>query len=167
MARRAKTVEELCKALNIAKSTFYRWRQDEWGIDELYDEEAGGWDPDEVRLWQQDMKRARRKVLRPAFEVGDELPDAEDGQRDWGTVYRKAKAVLATLQAQKLQGSMIDRESMEQGFAMRVAELTTALDSLASQLAPRLVPMTRESEIQALLREAFHTLRDHFAREEE
>ena len=47
------------------------------------------------------------------------------------------------------------------------AELTTALDSLASQLAPRLAPLTREPEIQAVLREAFHQLRDHFAREDE
>ena len=34
-------------------------------------------------------------------------------------------------------------------------------------LAPRLAPLTRESEIQAVLREAFHPLRDHFAREDE
>ena len=45
---------------------------------------------------------------------------------------------------------------------MRIAELTTALDSLTAQLAPRLVPLTRESEIPAVLREAFHQLRDHF-----
>ena len=167
MARRVDSISKLADALNISRSTVYRWQQENWGLEELFDEEAGGWDPDEVRLWQQDMKRARRKVLRPAFEVGDDVGDPGDGDRDWGTVYRKAKAVLATLQAQKLQGSMIDRESMEQGFAMRVAELTTALDSLASQLAPRLAPMTRESEIQALLREAFQTLRDHFARDDE
>ena len=49
---------------------------------------------------------------------------------------------------------------------MRIAELTTALDSLTAQLAPRRVPLTRESEIPAVLREAFHPLRDHFAREE-
>lgn len=167
MARRVKTIEELAKVLGIAKSTIYRWRNDEWGIDDLYDEEAGGWDPDEVRLFQQDMKKARRKILRPAFEVGDEMQNPEDGERDWGVVYRKAKAVLATLQAQKLQGSMVDRESMEQGFAMRIAELTTALESLSNQLAPRLAPLTREAEIQALLREAFHALREHFAREDD
>lgn len=50
---------------------------------------------------------------------------------------------------------------------MRIAEITTALDSLSAQLAPRLVPLTRESEIQAVLREAFHQLPDHFAREDE
>ncbi len=50
---------------------------------------------------------------------------------------------------------------------MMIAEITTALDSLTAQLAPRLVPLTRESEIQAMLREAFHQLRDHFAREDE
>jgi len=55
---------------------------------------------------------------------------------------------------------------MEEQFSMRIAELTTALDSLTAQLAPRLVPLTRESEIPAVLREAFHQLRDHFAREE-
>ncbi|MEC9476544.1 MAG: hypothetical protein VX764_05840 [Planctomycetota bacterium] len=43
----------------------------------------------------------------------------------------------------------------------------TALDSLASKLAPRLAPLTREPEIQAVLREAFHQLRDHFARADE
>ena len=56
---------------------------------------------------------------------------------------------------------------MEEQFSMRIAEITTALDSLAAQLAPRLAPLTRESEIQAVLREAFHQLRDHFAREDE
>ena len=50
---------------------------------------------------------------------------------------------------------------------MRIAELTTALDSLTAQLAPRLVPLTRESEIPAVLREAFHQLPDHFARADE
>lgn len=167
MAQRVNTISALAKALGISATTIYRWRQENWGIDDLNDEAAGGWDPDEVRLWQQDMKRARRKVLRPGFEVGDDLPESEDGSRDWGNVYRKAKAVLATLQAQKLQGSMVDREIMENGFAMRVAELTTALESLASQLAPRLVPMTRESEIQSLLLKAFHQLREHYAREDE
>jgi len=54
-----------------------------------------------------------------------------------------------------------------EGISMRIAEITTALDSLAAQLAPRLAPLTRESEIQAVLREAFHQLRDHFAREDE
>jgi len=56
---------------------------------------------------------------------------------------------------------------MEEQFSMRIVEITTALDSLTAQLAPRLVPLTRESEIQAVLREAFHPLRDHFAREDE
>jgi hypothetical protein len=31
----------------------------------------------------------------------------------------------------------------------------------------RLAPLTREPEIQAVLREAFHQLRDHFARADE
>ena len=71
------------------------------------------------------------------------------------------------LQARKLQDSLVDRSSMEEPFSMRIAEITTALDSLSAQLAPRLVPLTRESEIQAVLREAFHQLPDHFAREDE
>jgi hypothetical protein len=54
-----------------------------------------------------------------------------------------------------------------EGISMRIAELTTALDSLTAQLAPRLVPLTRESEIPAVLREAFHQLPDHFARADE
>ena len=105
--------------------------------------------------------------MRPAFDVDDDAIEDGDDTRDWGAVYRKAKAVLATLQARKLQDSLVDRSMMEEQFSMRIAELTTALDSLTAQLAPRLVPLTRESEIQAVLCEAFHQLRDHFAREDE
>jgi len=167
MTKRCKTIEELASACGLNRATIYRWRKDGWGIDDLFDESAGGWDPGEVTAWSKEMKRARRKILRPAFDVDeDSLGDGEES-RDWGTVYRKAKAVLATLQARKLQDSLVDRSTMEEQFSMRIVEITTALDSLTAQLAPRLVPLTRESEIQAVLRDAFHQLRDHFARADE
>lgn len=102
--------------------------------------------------------------MRPSFNVQMDEDDEDDSGRNWGTVYRKAKAVLATLQARKLQDTLVDRNEMEQQFTMRIAEITTALDSLAAQLSPRLAPLTRESEIQGVLRSAFHELRDHFAR---
>lgn len=162
MAQRVKTVHELADALGIAPSTIYRWRNDGWNVDELFNEEAGGWDPDEVHAWQAEMKRARRKVLRPA-QNSDSMEDG-DPDEDWSEVWRKARAVKATLEASALQQSLVDRGEMERGFAMRVAELTTALDALSNQLAPRLAPLTRESEIQAELKKAFNELRSHFAR---
>ena len=169
MSNRCGTIEELAQACGINRATIYRWRKDGWGIDELFDEAAGGWDPAEVTAWSKDMKRARRKILRPAFDVDvdDDSLDAGEGSRDWGVVYRKAKAVLATLQARRLQDSLVDRAEMERGFAMRVAEITPALDAMASQLAPRNAPLTREAAIQAWLREAFHQLRDHYARDDD
>jgi len=50
------------------------------------------------------------------------------------------------------------------------SDSTTRQPRSSQHLAPsetRRVPLTRESEIQAVLREAFHQLRDHFAREDE
>ena len=158
---RVQTVEELAEALGIHKSTIYRWRTDGWGIDDLFD---NGWDVEEVRAWSKEMKKARRSVLRPGFDVTDD--DGIDGdERKWSIVYKKSKAIMATLSAKKMQHELVDRAEVEETNALKVAELTTALDSLAAQLAPRLVPLTRESEIQGVLRDAFNQLRDHFARD--
>lgn len=163
MSERINSVDDLAKALGIAKSTIYRWRADGWGIDDLFNEAAGGWDVNEVRRWQEEMKRARRKILRPSLDSEEDLEDSE-AEQDWGNVYRRAKAVMATLQARRLQESLVERVDMERGFAGRVAEVSASLDVLANMLPPRLAPLTRESEIQAVLREAFREIRDHFAR---
>lgn len=154
------TIPDLAKALgDVHQSTVYRWV--EWGLEELKTEE--GWDVEEVRVWAREMKKARRKVLRPAFDVSDDLD--EDSEQDWSKTFRKARAIGEILKTKRLQAQLVERKEIEDGWALRVAELTTALDSLAAQLAPKLSPLTRESEIQGVLREAFHQLRDHFARD--
>ena len=156
-------MEELAQRLGIARSTVYRWRTQEWGIDDLND--GTGWDVEEVREWSKDMKRARRSVLRPSLD-GNNAETSEDA-RDYQAMYRKFKALKEGISLKQIQGSLIDRREVETMLAMRISELTTALDSLAAQLAPRLAPMTRESEIQGVLRNSFHALRDHFARSHE
>ena len=75
------------------------------------------------------------------------------------------KTILATLQLKRMNEQLVERSEVEQMFSTRISELVTSLESLAAQLAPRLAPMTRESEIQAELRRAFHQLREHFARD--
>ncbi len=160
---RAATIEELAARLGIAKSTIYRWRTDKWGIDELND--GTGWDVEVVREWAKEMKRVRRTVLRPAMEDSFDSGDADP--RDYQQLYRKFKALKEGINLKALQGSLIDRNAVDTMMAMRISELTTALESLAAQLAPRLSPVTRESEIQGILRSAFHSLRDHFARPHE
>ena len=153
------SILELARKLGIAKSTIYRWRADGWGIDDLFDD---GWDVEEVREWSKDMKRARRAVLRPPLDAS--LDEGEEDSRDYGALYRKFKALKEGLNLRQLQGSLVEKAEVETMMAMRISELTTALDSLAAQLAPRLAPLPRESEIQGVLRSAFHELRDHFAR---
>ncbi|MDC0347472.1 helix-turn-helix domain-containing protein [Planctomycetota bacterium] len=154
------TFEELADQLGIAKSTIYRWRTDGWGIDDLND--GTGWNVEEVREWSKEMKRARRAILRPPMEAS--LDDGDEDPRDYGALYRKFKALKEGINLKQLQGSLVEKAEVETMMAMRISELTTALDSLAAQLAPRLAPLTRESEIQGVLRSAFHELRDHFAR---
>jgi len=158
---KAQTVEELAKKLGIAKSTIYRWRTDGWGIDDLND--GTGWNVSEIREWSIEMKRARRAVLRPPLDAS--LDEGEEDSRDYGALYRKFKALKEGLNLRQLQESLVEKAEVETMMAMRISELTTALDSLAAQLAPRLAPLTRESEIQGVLRSAFHELRDHFARD--
>ena len=165
---RVKTIDKLAAAIGVDRTTVYRWKNN-WGLDALFDKALGGWDPEEVTEWAKDMKRARRAVMRPGFETtvtldGEEETE-EDGTKNWGEVYRKAKAILATLQAKRMQDTLLDREEVEQRWAARVAELAAALEALPAQLAPILAPMERETEIQHALQEAFRTLRQHFARE--
>ena len=164
----ARTVDELAGALGVDRTTIYRWKND-WGLDDLFDAEGDGWSVSEVREWAKDMKRARRAVLRPGLDIsveegGGVSPDPDS--RDWGEVYRKAKAILATLQAKRMQESLLDRDQVEEQWAARVGELTAALESLPAQLAPLLVHMESESEVMDALKQAFRALRAHFAREE-
>lgn len=167
-SQRVNSVDKLAAAIDVDRTTVYRWRN-QWGLDDLYDDALGGWDPEDVRAWSTDMKRARRAVMRPGFDVSLESSGeiaTEENSRDWGAVYRKAKAILATLQAKRMQETLLDREEVEEQWASRVAELTAALEALPAQLAPILAPMQRETEVQAALDEAFRALRQHFAREE-
>ena len=166
--QRVNTVAQLAAALGVDRTTVYRWKN-HWGLDDLFDAALGGWDPAEVNDWSRDMKRARRAVMRPGFDVsleGGEGSAPEEPGKDWGNVYRKAKAILATLQAKRMQETLLDREEVENQWASRVAELTAALEALPAQLAPILAPMQRETEVQAALDESFRALRQHFAREE-
>lgn len=159
---RVKTVDQLAEELGIARSTIYRWRADGWGIDDLYSEEQGGWDPEEVREWAKDMKRARRAVLRPSSEsFEDDEGSAGSYHRQW----KKARAVMATIQARKLQESVVERSEVERQWSMRITELATSMDSLATQLAPKLVGLTA-NEIRAELRKAFHEMRAHYSRQD-
>ena len=95
----------------------------------------------------------------------DAALDDDGDTRDYQRLWRRARVIHEHLKIQKLRGELIDRAEVENMMAMRVSELTQSLDSLAAQLAPRLAPLTAESEIQGLLRQAFHKLRDHFARD--
>jgi len=163
---RAPTVDKLAIALRVDRTTVYRWKN-HWGLDDLYDEARGGWDPEEVEAWATDMKRARRAVLRPGFDVSPELEDGhpEDRGKDWGEIYRKAKAILATLQAKRMQETLMDREEVEEKWARRVGEVTSTLEALPAQLAPLITALEREQEVQAVLEEAFREVRKHFARD--
>jgi predicted DNA-binding transcriptional regulator AlpA len=163
-AETASTVDELASALGVDRTTVYRWKND-WGLDDLFDETGGGWKVSEVREWAKDMKRARRAVLRPGLDI-DVEEGGDSGGRDWGEVYRKAKAILATLQAKRMQESLLDRDQVEEQWASRVGELTAALESLPPQLAPMLAPVESEAEVLAILKQAFSALREHFSREE-
>ena len=155
---KAETIDELAQKLgDVHRSTVYRWV--DWGLNDLND--GDGWDVEEVRSWAKEMKKARRQALRPGVDTAlDDDGDTRDYQRLW----RRARVIHEHLKIQKLRGELIDRAEVENMMAMRVSELTQSLDSLAAQLAPRLAPLTREPEIQGLLRKAFHKLRDHFAR---
>lgn len=168
LSSRAPTVDKLAIALGVDRTTVYRWKN-HWGLDDLYDEASGGWDPEEVEAWARDMKRARRAVLRPGFDVSPELEDGrpEDAGKDWGEIFRKAKAILATLQAKRMQETLMDRDEVEAKWVARVGEVTSTLEALPAQLAPQITPLEREQEVQAVLEEAFREVRKHFARDQD
>ena len=155
----AKNIDELANALGFSRSTVYRWIP--WGLQDLWNEESGGYPVEEVRVWQAQVKKSRRKVLRPNlddFDVSDEGVDVQ-GQ------YRRAKTLLAVLQAKKLQGQLVEVKTVESNFALRVAELVSSLDALAHQLSPIVANETNPAECLRILKDAFRQLREHYARE--
>jgi hypothetical protein len=89
--------------------------------------------------------------------------DLNDSEKDkWDIAYRRNKALLLEIEYQKVLGSLIPKEEVEQGRVDRILLVKREFLALPQKLAP-LLAMKEPREIYAILYEAICEIIDDFA----
>lgn len=81
----------------------------------------------------------------------------------WLTEYRKERALKAKIERKKLEGELMTKQEVFEGWAWRVKEVTAALSALPERLPPMLEGKER-SGMREIIAEEVWKLRDAFAR---
>jgi phage terminase Nu1 subunit (DNA packaging protein) len=137
------TKEKVAKALKVSVRTVYYWEKD--GMPTTPE---GNYDLLDIKAWR--MTRQRHK-------------DLSDSEKDkWDIAYRRNKALLLEIEYQKVLGSLIPKEEVEEGRVARILMVKREFLALPQRLAPVLA-MKEPREICAILEEAICEIIDDFA----
>jgi len=119
-----------------------------WEKDGMPTTPEGNYDLLDIKAWR--MTRQRHK-------------DLSDSEKDkWDIAYRRNKALLLEIEYQKVLGSLIPKEEVEEGRVARILMVKREFLALPQRLAPVLA-MKEPREICVILEEAICEIIDDFA----
>ena len=139
-----KAQDEIAKIMGVSCRTIQRWKKEGMPVTK-----EGYYDLDAIKKWYDE----KSGLL--STEEGDEKPF-------WDKQLQKYKARILEIELKKMEGDIMTRSEVENGWAIRVAAVRAEFTALPDRVAPVLA-MKEPREIKKLLLDAIIEITDEFA----